>query len=473
LSGASSEARTYGSGARILSIGIASTGLLTFAYFSIASHVLGAVSAKRIDLLWSVMFVIISVIYRPIEQLLSRTIAERQARGHTEHQLRVPITIQASFALVFLVVALALHEQLVDHVFDHYGALYDVLVIGTLAYGASYFARGWLAGHKYFGLYGALVLMESVSRICFAIAVALGISSGQTAVALGIAAAPFVSLVVVPAAFARRGGETAQESLASTWSSTSPPTTASPSITSSTTAAPSTTQDDLSLRRGAGFAFSVSGIMLSEQVLLNAAVLTVDATSSNRALAGIVFNVLLIARAPLQLFQAIQTSLLPHLAGLEVLEGREAFARAIRITLLAIGAFATAVALGLLAIGPLAMSHLFGQHYGYSRLGLALIGGGMGLHLASGALNQAALARNRARAAACCWLLAAAVFLAWMLTPVIANELLRTEVGYTGAVALLACMLLALYRRGGNVLGVAVVPTAPSQSAPTASAIAR
>ena len=65
----------------ILSIGIASTGLLTFAYFSIASHVLGEVEAKRLDVLWSVMFVIISVIYRPIEQLLSRTIAERRARG--------------------------------------------------------------------------------------------------------------------------------------------------------------------------------------------------------------------------------------------------------------------------------------------------------------------------------------------------------------------------------------------------------
>jgi len=45
------------------------------------------------------------------------------------------------------------------------------------------------------------------------------------------------------------------------------------------------------------------------------------------ALAGIVFNVLLITRAPLQLFQAIQTSLLPHLAGLETTRGHAAFAR--------------------------------------------------------------------------------------------------------------------------------------------------
>jgi O-antigen/teichoic acid export membrane protein len=450
--------RSYGSGARILSIGIASTGLLTFAYFSIASHVLGEGSAKRIDLLWSVMFVIISVIYRPIEQLLSRTIAERRARGHAERTLRVPMLIQASFALTFLAVALVLHHELVDRVFEHQGALYDVLVVGTLAYAASYFARGWLAGHQRFGLFGGLVLMESVSRVSFAVAVALGLAGGQTTVALGIAAAPFVSLVVVPAAFARHGAD--RSAARGTMDTTGDDRALAGPITvdeaDAALAGPGTegvqemaAHDDLSLRRGGGFAVWVSSIMLSEQTLLNAAVLTVDATSRDRALAGIVFNVLLIARAPLQLFQAIQTSLLPHLTGLEATAGHDAFARAIRITILAILAFAAAVALGLLLVGPFALRHVFfGQIYSYNRFGLALIGIGMGLHLTSGALNQAALARDRARAAAGCWLLAAAVFLAWMLIPAVADQLLRAEIGYAGATALLALTLAALYRQG-------------------------
>jgi O-antigen/teichoic acid export membrane protein len=456
--------RSYGSGARILSLGIACTGLLTLAYFSISSHVLSEASASRIALLWSVMFVIISVIYRPIEQLLSRTIAERRARGHAEHALRVPMLIQAGFALAFLLVALALQEELVDHVFDHYQALYDVLLIGTLAYAVSYFARGWLAGHEYFALYGGLVLMESLSRLCFALAVAVGIASGQTAVALGIAAAPLVSLVVVPAAFARRNeerrdalgqrapvdpsaiGHGADLALAG-------PITADEA--DAALAGPGTegvqeaaAHDELSLRRGSGFAGWVSGIMLSEQTLLNAAVLTVAATSPDKVLVGIVFDVLLIARAPLQLFQAIQTSLLPHLTGLEATAGHDAFARAIHTTVLAIAAFAAAVAVGLLAIGPFVMEHLFGQHYSYNRLGLAIVGVGMGLHLTSGALNQAALARDRARAAAGCWMLAAAAFLAWMLAPTVSDQLLRTEIGYAGATALLALTLGSLYRRG-------------------------
>ncbi|HEY5262012.1 MAG TPA: hypothetical protein VIJ33_07850 [Solirubrobacteraceae bacterium] len=457
--GAHSQAegeRSYGSGARILSIGIASTGVLTFAYFSIASHVLGEVSAKRLDLLWSIMFVIISVIYRPIEQLLSRTIADRRARGHAEHSVRVPIAIQGSFALVFLIVALALRGELIDHVFDHYSVLYYVLVIGTIAYAASYFARGWLAGHEYFGLFGGLVLVESLSRLCFALAVALGITHGQTAVVLGIAAAPFVSLVVVPAAFARRSSEPrgAPEMEELDAALAGPGTEGVEEAVSA---------NDLSLRHGSGFAFAVSGVMLSEQTLLNAAVLTVDITSTNVALAGIVFNVLLIARAPLQLFQAIQTSLLPHLTGLEVTEGHEAFARAIRLTVLAIAAFAVAVALGLLAIGPPVMKALFGQSFSYGRVGLALIGLGMGMHLTSGALNQAALARNQARTAAMCWIVAAVVFVVWMLVPLVGEELLRTEIGYLGATSLLALMLGAVYRRGTPV----------PQSAPAASTIAR
>ena len=190
--------------------------------------------------------------------------------------------------------------------------------------------------------------------------------------------------------------------------------------------------------------------MVAEQVLLNAAVLTVDATSRDHTLAGVVFNVMLIARAPLQLFQAIQTSLLPHLTGLETTEGHAAFAHAIRITLLAIAAFALAVALGLLAVGPPVMSHLFGQHFLYNRLGLAVIGIGMGFHLCSGALNQAALARDRARAAAACWLAAAAAFVAWMLSSVVHGQLLRAEIGYAGATLLLSLMLAELYRRGSS-----------------------
>src|SRR3954451_2690115 len=173
----------YGAGAKILSLGIASTGVVTFAYFSVASYALNDdAQYKAIALLWSILFVIVSVIYRPIEQLLSRTIADRRARGlEADHPLRTPLLIQAGFALAFLVVALALKGPIEDGLFDGSAALYWVLVVAVLAYAASYFARGWLAGHQWFGFYGALVFMEATSRLLFAVAVAIGIASGQAA----------------------------------------------------------------------------------------------------------------------------------------------------------------------------------------------------------------------------------------------------------------------------------------------------
>ncbi len=406
----------YARGARILSIGIASTGIFTFAYFAVASHVLEAGPYGAISLLWAVLFVVISVIYRPVEQLLSRTIADRRARGlHAGHPLRVPLLVQATFAVVFLIVALALRGPIED-AFDS-TTLYWIFVGATLAYAASYFARGYLAGHQWFALYGALVLFESVSRFCFPVAVAVGIASGQSAVAMGILAAPVASLLVVPWAIARH----------------------------STAAEPVVDERALTLRAGAGFALSVAAIQLAEQALLNASVLTVSATATT-ALAGVVFNALLITRAPLQLFQSIQTSLLPHLSGLEATEGHEAFARAIRVTILAIAAFAGAVALGLLLIGPWAMDVLFGHGYHYGRVGLAVIAVGMGFHLCAGTLNQAALARGHARAAAALWLIAAAAFVAWMVVPIVDDELVRAEVGYAGAAMLLCALLRALYR---------------------------
>jgi O-antigen/teichoic acid export membrane protein len=413
-----SATTSFGSGARLLSVGIAATGLFTFAYFSVAKHVLSDAQYGRVSLLWSVLFVTMSVIYRPVEQLLSRTIADRRARGlEGGHPLRVPATIQASFAATFLVVALAARGPIENGLFDGESSLYWILIGATIAYAASYFARGYLAGHQWFALYGGLVLFESLSRFCFPVAVALGIATGETAVALGIVAAPFASLLVIPWALRRHEA-------------------AAPG-------ADRAERDRGAMRESAGFAGSVAAIQLAEQTLLNAAVLLVPDSGK----AGVVFSALLIARAPLQLFQAVQTSLLPHLAGLEATAGHAAFARAIRQTVLVIAGFAGAVALGLLAIGPFVMDTLFPSDTTYGRVGLAIIAVGMGLHLTAGTLNQAALARGRASQAAAAWLVAAVAFVGWMVAPIVSDELVRAEVGYAGAAGLLCVLLYGLYRR--------------------------
>ncbi len=454
---------SYASGARVLSIGIASTGIFTFLYLAVASHVLDPASYSRISLCWAIMFVILSVIYRPIEQLLSRMIADRRARGLHGHPLRIPALIQFGFASLFLIVALAMRSEIEQGMFDGSSALYWILVIGVLAYSASYFARGWLAGHERFALYGGLVFLESTSRFLFALAVAVGIASGQAAVGLGMAVAPFASLCVIPFAFSRMrlrapagvpAADAAREG---------------PAHAEIEEAAA-----DLSLRHGAGFAVSVVGIMLAEQTLMNAGVLIVAAKAGSKAgltvgITGFVFNVLLIVRAPLQLFQAIQTSILPHLAGLEARESAEEFHRAIRITVTVIAAFAGAVAIGLLAIGPFVMTALLGDKgFHYGRFGLAVVGLGMGLHLAAGTFNQAALARGRNAHAAVAWLSSAALFVVLVAMPTINSEVTRVEVAYFTAALVLCGLLWAIYRAGPAATGVRAGRAERAERAPAA-----
>lgn len=428
-----SAPRSYGRGAAILSVGIGVTGLVTYTYFSLASHALPDDEYGRISLLWSAVFIVVSVLYRPVEQLLSRTIAERTAHGRTgsEH-MRVAATIQLGLGVLFAVLALAFRGSIEEGLFGGSAALYWIFVGTVLAYAASYFARGFLAGNRRFGPYGLLVLLEATSRCLFAVAVATGVTSGQNAVALGMVAAPLVSLAVVPFVLARstlQADMTSEVPLAE---------------------AEARGEPEFTLRHGSGFAAAVVLIMLSEQTFLNAGPLVVNATepgAAGAALAGFTFNLLLIARAPMQLFQSVQTSILPHLTAMRATGDHASFSRSVNVTLAAIGAFAALVALVLLAIGPWAMDLLFGSDFDYGRLELSLIAAGMGLYLAAATLNQAALARGHAGAAAGCWVAAAAGFVVFIVVPGWENRLEQVAVGYAGAAALVSSLLYALHLR--------------------------
>ena len=61
-----SASRSYGKGAAILSVGIGVTGLITYAYFALASHSLAKDEYGRISLLWSAVFIVVSVPREPL-----------------------------------------------------------------------------------------------------------------------------------------------------------------------------------------------------------------------------------------------------------------------------------------------------------------------------------------------------------------------------------------------------------------------
>jgi len=437
---AADETRSFGRSAGLLTIALGAAGFLIYLFFAIASHTLDKDEYGEIVVLWSMVFVIGATLFRPVEQLLSRSLAEYEQLGEdTGHVLRVAAGIQAAVTALALAALLALRGPIQDKLLSGGDVLFWVLLGALAGFGAAYFARGFLAGRRQFGLYSALLLIESSSRLVFAVALAIGVATSEDFVAIGIAIAPVAGLVVMPFALRRRRPPSAAEA---------------PAITPGVTAEP-----EFSLAHGGVFAAAVLLMMLSEQVLISSGALFVRA-AEGAAAAGFIFNMLMVARAPLVLFQAIAASMLPHLTRLRTRgdeSGQDAFRMSVNTTLLMIAAFAGLTTLGVLLVGPQAMQLAFGDKFTYDRLGLSIVAVGMGFYLCGAALNQAALAQGQARRAAIPWVVCAAAFVIWNLASPL--DAYRTvEVGFAGAAAMLAGLLALLYARPHPVAADAVEP---------------
>ncbi len=438
---ATAEARRYGRAAGVLSIGVGSSGLLTYLYFAFASHALEKHQYGEIATVWAAVFLTVVTLYRPIEQLLSRTIAERQVHSQPiGPPLRVAATIQLGLAVAFTVAVLLARGPLEDRFSNQHGTtLYWIFVAAVLAYSASFFARGFFAGHRRFVLYSLLLLLEAGSRVLFALAVLVGIASGQSPIALGIVAAPCFSLLVIPVALygGRKGGDARQ----------SPPD-------------PPAGTAGFTLAQGGGFAAAVLVIMLSEQTIFNAGVLIVGTDD-----AGFILNVLMVARAPLVLFQAFATSLLPHLTRLRSRPGGgddRAFTLSVQATIGLVVAFTAFVGLAVIALGPELMQLAFGKSFSYDREGLLIVTCGMGFYLSAVTLNQAAVAQGQVRRAAVCYAICAAGFLIWSLSPVL-GEFRRIELGFAGAAGILCGLLFLVFRSPQPRPEDVVLPGSPEE----------
>ena len=216
------------------------------------------------------MFVILSVIYRPIEQLLSRTIADRRARGLHGHPLRIPAAdpgrLRAALPGRRAGAAPADRERACSTARrpctgSSWSACWPTRP-------ATSPAAGWPAISASPCTAGSC----SWSRpraFCSRWRWRSGSPPARTRSALGMAVAPFVSLAVIPFAFSRiRVRAPGAEWPVADAAREGP---AHAEVEEATT--------DLSLQHGAGFAVAVVGIMLAEQTLMNAGVLIVAANA--------------------------------------------------------------------------------------------------------------------------------------------------------------------------------------------------
>jgi O-antigen/teichoic acid export membrane protein len=434
---ARSETRRYRRSAFQLSAALGLAGVLTYVFFGLASHSLDANEYGEIVILWSAVLLVAATLFRPIEYLLARTLAERRGIGERDADaFRPAAIIQLALCALTVVAVLAAKDPIQDNLFSDEPGLYWAMLGALVGYSFAYFARGLLAGRSQFPLYAALLLIESLVRLAAVVLVATGIMTGTIPIAAGIALAPIAALGVVPVALRRTRAESGPERQAGV-------------------------SPELTLGSGGAFTAAVLMMMLTEQVLVNSGVLFVR-SAEGAAGAGFIFNVLMVARAPLLLFVAVAASLLPHLARLRARgdeTSAEAFRSSLSTTVMGVAIFATATTLGVLAVGPQVMQLAFGDQFDYDRLGLAIVAVGMGLYLTAASVNQAVLAQGRAPRAALVWLGSALLFVVLNLWQPL-SPYRTVEIGFTLSAGMLAAGLYLVHATADRMVDRPLSPGA-------------
>jgi O-antigen/teichoic acid export membrane protein len=377
-------------GAMLMSLGTLGSGVMAYGFNVVVAQALGADAYGPIAVLWAVLFLAAVVLFRPVEQTLSREVAEAAAHGRDARPTLVAVgRLTAATVVVAVVGCLAAWGPITDGLFDGEPLLTAMLVIGIAGYGASYFVRGVIGGRRWYAGYGVGLLADGGVRLALVLPLFLVASQGLAAVALAVAAfAGGIGPLLMRGARALLRGRERRA------------------------AAP------VSTARLARFAGPVGLVAAGDQVLLSGGPVLVMLHGGDGAAkaAGVVFAATMLVRAPAYLFQGVSAALLPNLTTMLARRDESGFRRAVSRTVLALGAFSGAMTLGAFAVGPEVMHGLYGADFDATRGDLAFLSIGAGGYLVAATLSQAALARSEAASTAAVWLASAAAFVALELT---------------------------------------------------------
>ena len=372
-----------------MSIGTLASGVLAYAFNVLAARSLGPAAYGAIGALWGAMFLLAVLLFRPIEQTISRAVADHVARGEDGRP-----AVRSAAWLTALITAGAVAgcvlawTPITDRLFGGDPILTVALVAGLAGYGLSYFARGLVGGVQWFGGYGLVLLADGAIR--FVLALPLLIVASQTVAAVAIAAAA-AGGALAPL-FSRKRGALRRVAGAK--------------------------RGDFAIGSAVRFALPAAVIAGAEQVLVSGGPLLVLIAGGEgaAAAAGVLFAATLLVRAPVFLLQGVQASLLPSLTTFRARGDEESLHRATVKVAVMLAGFAAVLAAGALVAGPFAMELLYGDEFTAGRADLALLCVGIGGFMAAGVFCQAALARSQAWEAARGWATGAVLFVVLELT---------------------------------------------------------
>ncbi|MBW3614317.1 MAG: polysaccharide biosynthesis protein [Actinobacteria bacterium] len=407
--------------------GLVIQGLTAYVFFVVAARALGPERYSSLSVLWTLVFFAAPGFLFPLEQEVTRGVSARRAVGAGGGPvMRRAAVLGAALVAGLVVVTLLLSGPILHHLFDGQVLLLVALIISLPAYAGVYLARGALSGRGRFGSYGTLLWGEGTLRIVAAVVLAVVGVRSTGAYGLLIALPAIVALAVV---LGRERG-LVEPGAPAPWSELS-----------------------------GALGWLLLGAVLS-QGFVNASVplVKVLAAEGEEAIAGQFQAGLIITRVPLFLFQAVQASLLPKLAGLAAAGMAADFRTGLRRLVIVVVAIGVAATVGAFAIGPLVLRLAFGS--GFDKLGNADLGF---LALASAAfmlaqaLSQALIALSAHAKAALGWVVAIAVFV--VATALGQGLLPRVELGLVaGSLAGVVAMALLLRSQVTAGLPVDVEP---------------
>ena len=368
-------------GAWLLSGAMLTAGVLAYAFHILAAQTLTQNQYGEIAVLWAALFLTVVVLFRPLEQTTSRTVADRLARGQEARSvLRSVALVYACVLFLVGVAAAAFWGELTDTFFDGNSFLTAMLVVGIAGYGIQYIGRGILGGLRRFRGLSAIHVTDGTVRFLFALPL-LAVASPDIA-ALALAAAGIGG--AIPPLWRTRE-EIRHLSVGAA-------------------------DEDFHIRAALGFAAPAVVIAAADQLLVNGAPLVVVGSGGSQRAAANVFAATMLVRVPVFLFTGVAGSFLPNLTRLNAEDDHHRFvATVIRVCAVFLGATVAIVVIAAL-LGPPVMPIVFGSDYHASARELALLGLAAGCYLAAATISQALLAVKRGSSAAVAWALGAILF---------------------------------------------------------------
>ena len=294
--------RTF-DGAALLSGATLASGVFAYAYHVLAARTLGPEAYGLVAVLWAALFLLVVVLFRPLEQTTSRALADRLARGQEVRSvLRAMFRIYLVVAVVVGIAGVAGWSLLADKLFLGDGFFVGSLLVGLAAYGVAYVLRGVCAGVGWFKGYALLLVTDGAARLVVVLPL-VAVASRDLAAAAMVAAA--AASVLLPVAVGRRVLTPADQPRCEGSRSTSAPPIA--------------------------FAWPAAVIAVADQVLVNGGPLLVMLGGGEDVgkVAGLVFAATMLVRIPVFVFQGLATSLLPNLTRLHAAAEPALFRRAV------------------------------------------------------------------------------------------------------------------------------------------------